>query len=151
MPVQILDLFPSFGQVAGASSGSVLVGTEMAALLRQEFSNNMGAPITAHAGGGQAGATPCYNAINWVSTVATLADSLKLPLALPGAQVIIINHGAASAQVFGQPLNPNTGVGDTIAAAAATTQSATATGVAQASAAAAFYVCFNAGQWKQIL
>lgn len=151
MPVQILDLFPSFGQVAGASSGSVLVGTEMSALSKQLFSNNMGAAIVAHAGGGQANATPCYNAINWVGTVATAADSLKLPLALPGSQIIIINHGAASAQVFGQSLNQNTGVGDTIAAAASVAQSATAVGVAQASAAAAFYVCFNAGQWKQIL
>ena len=151
MTVQIQDLFPSFGRVQGASSGSVLVGSEMSALVQQLFSNNMGAALTAHASGGQTGATPCYNHINWVSTVATAADSLLLPLALPGAFVIIINHGANAAQVFGQPLNPNTGVGDTIAAAASATQAATATGVAQNSTAAAFYVCFDAGKWKQIL
>lgn len=108
--------------------------------------------ITAHAGGGQASATPLTSAINNVTVVATAADSVMLPPALPGLTVRVVNGVAAnSLQVFGQPTNPNTGVGDTIIAHGSSVASATATGVAQAAPLAATYFCIAPGVWKQSL
>ena len=80
--------------------------------------------IVAFAGGGKASATQLAAAVNRLSTVATGADSVKLPgvsAADVGIEVEIINDGAASAQVFGSG-------SDTIDAVA------TATGVALANA-----------------
>src|SRR5690348_6895794 len=60
--------------------------------------------ITAHAGGGQASATPLTGQVNKVSTVATAADSVLLPVAVAGHERIVINAGANSMNVY-----PNTG------------------------------------------
>ncbi len=62
------------------------------------------AGITAFATGGQGSATLLTKAINEVSTVATAADSVKLPVAVAGEEVTVINNGAAAMDVF-----PNTG------------------------------------------
>lgn len=107
--------------------------------------------LTAEAGGGQVGATPLPAYINELSVCATANDSCMLPVGLPGLMVVNINDGAQSTQVFGQTLNPNTGVGDTIAAHNSVNQTATATGVAQASASVGIYFCFAPGKWKQTL
>ena len=62
--------------------------------------------ITALAGGGQAGTSHILTAaINRVTTVATAADSVKLPVAVPGVSLVVVNAAAAnSMNVF-----PNTG------------------------------------------
>ena len=59
--------------------------------------------LTAFAGGGQGSATALTAAINRVTTVATAADSVKLPAALAGASLVVINAAAANAMaVFPQ-------------------------------------------------
>lgn len=90
--------------------------------------------VTAHAGGGQTNALPTTAQITNISVVATTADSVKLPPALPGMSRTLINSATNSMQVFG------TGA-DTINAVA------TATGVAQAGGVTTTYFCPVAGQW----
>lgn len=58
--------------------------------------------ITATAGGNQATAYQLTKSFNVLGTVATNADSVKLPSDRQvGDEVIIVNDGAANAQVFG--------------------------------------------------
>ena len=94
--------------------------------------------VTARAGGGQANATQLlYDGAN-VSTVATAADSVKLPTAKPGAEYNLVNEHATNAiQVFG-------GGTDTI------NKVASATGVSQAAGVAAYYFCVYAGNWSRV-
>lgn len=56
--------------------------------------------LTAFAGGGQASAFQLAKDINRVTTVASADDSVKLPLALAGAEIVVINRGAQSMKVF---------------------------------------------------
>lgn len=58
------------------------------------------AGVTAHVGGGQASAFQIVADIVEIATCASGGDSVKLPLATPGLQILILNHGAASANVF---------------------------------------------------
>jgi hypothetical protein len=90
--------------------------------------------ITAHAGGGQASAFPLSAEVNRLTTVATAGDSVALPPALPGLTIMIINHGANSAQVFGTST-------DTI------DDVATATGVSQMVNSVCIYTCTIQGKW----
>jgi hypothetical protein len=139
----LLQLFTSF------IPGSRLVdGGDCLALAKLSVGATNG--LTAHAGGGQTNATalPMLGCIE-VDTVATGADSVMLPQALPGTQIELNNATATSMQVFGQTINQYTGVGDTIAAAGSSTQQPTATGVAHAGNTCFTYVCFVAGSWKQ--
>lgn len=53
--------------------------------------------LTAHSGGGQGSALALTKAINRVTTVAVAADSVKLPAALAGKSVVVINAAAANA------------------------------------------------------
>lgn len=53
--------------------------------------------LTAHAGGGQGSALQLAAAINRVTTVATAADSVKLPAAVAGKSCVVINAAAANA------------------------------------------------------
>lgn len=141
----IVQLFTSF--VPGLR---LVDGGELLEMANQLFSTKAG--LTALAGGGQAGATPLPAAINEVAVVAADNDSAMLPLAVPGAWCFVINDGAHSLQVFGNPANPNNGgAGDTIAPYNSVVQNATAVGVAQVTVKAALYVCFTAGKWKQFL
>lgn len=95
--------------------------------------------ITAAAGGGQTNATVLTTPLNRVTTVATAADSVKLPPAKAGLVVILVNGDAADAmQVFGSGTDTIDGV-------------ATATGVSQAAAKSAIYVCTVDGAWNRIL
>lgn len=145
MPVvsQFVDFFRSF------QPGFRLVdGGELAQLANQVARNRNG--IIAHAGGGQANATVLGHGINNVETVASAADSVQLPLAIPGARCVINNATATSMQVFGNPSNLNNGgVGDTIAVQGSNSQVATGTGVAQATGVVTEYYCIKMGQWKQ--
>ena len=52
--------------------------------------------ITAFATGGQAGGVPLTKAVNRVTTVGTAADSVKLPPAVPGVSLVVINAAAAN-------------------------------------------------------
>jgi hypothetical protein len=56
--------------------------------------------ITAFAGGGQASATALTAEVNFVTTVASTADSVKLPAAVLGKHVVIFNDGANSMNIF---------------------------------------------------
>lgn len=89
--------------------------------------------ITAHAGGGQASATLLTANINDVGTVATAADSVKLPPpTIPGQIIVVANNGANAMQVFGSGTDTINGV-------------ATATGVSQPAGKHAFYVSEGVG------
>lgn len=50
--------------------------------------------ITAHAGGGQAGAVPLTTTVNRVTTVGTAADSVLLPAAKAGLFCVVSNMAA---------------------------------------------------------
>lgn len=56
--------------------------------------------ITAYAGGGQANAVALTSDINEVSVCASGGDSTKLPAALVGMEIVVINHGAAAMDLF---------------------------------------------------
>lgn len=93
--------------------------------------------LTAHAGGGQASALLLTAATNRVTTVATAADSVKLPVSAPGSSINLINDGANALQVFGSGT-------DTIDAIA------TGTGVALTAAHRATFYCLTAGAWQSM-
>ena len=98
----------------------------------QTFSTQTG--VVAHAGGGQGAATQITAMQVQVSTVATTADSVKLPASQPGLEIVLVNNGANSMNVFpatGEQIN---GGGANVAAA-------------QAAAAVTFYMCFVTGSW----
>lgn len=90
--------------------------------------------IVAHAGGGQALATPLTKEVNRVTTVATAGDSVLLPPSAAGLTIMVINHGANAMQVFGSG-------SDTINDVAA------ATGVPQMIGSLVIYTCVTAGAW----
>lgn len=90
--------------------------------------------VTAHAGGGRASAYAITKDVTEIATVGTAADSVVLPAALAGMQMIIINDGANAAQVFANGT-------DTIDGTAG------ATGVSQAAAAKVMYVAYASGLW----
>lgn len=101
--------------------------------------------LTAHSGGTQAAALLLTHGLNNVTTVAAGADSVKLPPAVLGKIVYVMNSAAAnSMQVFGGGTSTINGV-------------ATATGVAQAAGKGAVYICISgdgtdvAGAWMRVL
>jgi hypothetical protein len=91
-------------------------------------------PITAHPGGGQANAVPLVKGINQIGTVATIGDSVQLPVAATGAIIVVINSGALAAAVF--PSGTDTVNGQ--AAPLSAPQAAGTIGI---------YVCPQAGKW----
>lgn len=91
--------------------------------------------ITAAAGGGQANATLLTQQTNRVTTVATAGDSVRLPAAVPGLELTVINRGANDMQVFGSGT-------DTVDGQAA------ATGVSQMYNSVVLYFCSVAGLWE---
>lgn len=95
--------------------------------------------LTAFAGGGQGSATPLTGMMNRVTTVATAADSVKLPAAVAGLTVVAVNAAAANAMnVF-----PNTG--DSINALAANTA------LSVAANKAIVFFCVVSGIWHSVL
>ena len=97
--------------------------------------------ITAHAGGTQAAALAldATKTIHIVTTVATAADSIKLPLATgSGVQHLIHNSSSTSLQLFGDGT-------DTINAVA------TATGVAIAGGKSRLLTDVSVGRWVSML
>jgi len=95
--------------------------------------------LTALAGGGRTGATSLAGAaVVEVSTVATAADSVVLPDAIPGSVLCVRNSCAQSMTVYALG-------SDTINGTAG------ATGVAQANATSAVYFCPADGEWFRVL
>lgn len=90
--------------------------------------------IIAHAGGGQGSAYLLTKDLNRISTCATTNDSVKLPSAVQGLQVYILNDGAQTAAVY-----PATG--EQIDGLAANTS------VTIPHAQAMIFVCRSTGQW----
>lgn len=94
--------------------------------------------ITATAGGGQANAYQIVSQTFRVATVASIGDSVQLPPATPGLEVLGINHGANAMQVYGNG-------SDTIDDQAITT------GVSQMSNSLVIYTCASVaggvGKW----
>lgn len=90
--------------------------------------------IVAHSGGGQTSAVPLTAEVNRIITVAAAGDSVRLPLAVQGLTILIINHGALAAGVFGAGT-------DTI------DDVATATGVVQMAGSSVLYTCTTTGAW----
>jgi hypothetical protein len=80
--------------------GNVTVaGTLTAAVVNAEVQDN-DTGITAFATGGQANATALAARWNNVTTVATAADSVKLPAASDGGVIAVKNSGAATLAIF---------------------------------------------------
>jgi|GEM_PF-2333730 len=111
-------------------------GSALNAALGAQSSSETG--ITATAGGGQANAYQLTAGLSEVTTVATGADSVKLPPAKAGLDLSVRNSGANSMQVFGTSPDTINGV-------------ATGTGVAQAASLSASYFCPVDGKWFRIL
>jgi hypothetical protein len=57
--------------------------------------------LTANAGGGQQNALQITSQTARITIVATAGDSIQLPPATPGLELLVINHGANPMQVFG--------------------------------------------------
>lgn len=97
--------------------------------------------LTAFAGGGQTNATQLAATNNNVTVVATIADSIKLPLAVAGLSIRVRNNAANATTVYGAGTDTINGV-------------ATATGVSQPATTSALYFCVTsapAGKWFRIL
>ena len=90
--------------------------------------------ITAHAGGGKTNAYQLGARLNQIDTVATGADSVKLPASVPGASIVVINNGANAMQVFGANSDTINGV-------------ATGTGISQPAGTSYTYRCVEANKW----
>ncbi|QJX71861.1 hypothetical protein F-M6_0098 [Faustovirus] len=106
---------PTVGQVLTATSATDVTFSSPFAVTNS---------IAAFAGGGQASATQLANITNVVTTVATIADSVKLPSAASwiGRMIIVKNTAANSMNLFpasGQSINALSG--DAAFAVAATT------------------------------
>src|SRR5579871_1191184 len=96
----------------------------------ESFADN----LVAHAGGGQANATPLTAEINRIGTVVNVGDSCVLPPAQRGLTIMVINHGANPAQIFG---TGNDVINDVPAGI----------GVSQMQGSFVIYSCVSAGQW----
>lgn len=95
--------------------------------------------LTAHAGGGQANALAITTQIARVTTVASAADSVKLPAATPGLEITVINAAALNS------MNVFPATGDAINALGANAAFALAAGKV-----VTFYSTV-AGQWHSQL
>lgn len=119
------------GTFTGALVAGVAGTNNTIAGLLQEGATNA---ITAFATGGQTNATAMTTQFNRVSTVATAADSVRLPASAAGLCIFVQNAAALPMQVFGAGT-------DTINLVA------TATGVSQMPLSLVMYTCTAAGNW----
>jgi hypothetical protein len=90
--------------------------------------------IIAFATGAKVGATQLVSQTSRVSVVASIGDSVLLPAAIPGLEMMVINHGANAMQVFGKGADT---INDLTAA----------TGVSQMVNSLVIYTCISAGVW----
>lgn len=94
--------------------------------------------LTAKAGGGRTGATALTGPLVEVATVASAADSVVLPDAIPGSWLMVRNSGANAMTVYALGSDTLNGT-------------AGATGVSQNNATSALYFCPTDGEWYRIL
>jgi hypothetical protein len=121
--------------IAALTSTTAVIGTATVTTLIEGAVN----ALTALVGGGQTGATVLTAMINRVTGVASAADSVKLPLAVPGSAIVVINaHATNALAVF--PF-----LGDAIDAGAANAVRSVA-----ATKTCVFY-CAVAGTWNSQL
>lgn len=107
------------------------------------------APLTALPGGGFAGAPIASLAYTRVAVCATNNDSVGLPLAIPGREVIIDNDTAQTLAIFAQTSNPNNaGAADKIVAQASLISGGGAASVTQTTGVSTSYFCNTLGYWK---
>jgi hypothetical protein len=111
----------------------------LASILKRTVPDSVNNAVTAFSGGGKTSATilKADTAFHNVATVATAADSIKLPAAVVGEFHFVKNSGAAAMQVFGSGT-------DTIDSVA------TATGVSQAAGDGVLYFCVTNGNYLRI-
>lgn len=114
----------------GGTIGTAGAGTAIAGYLERSLTTG----ITAFAGGGQTNATALVKDFNRVTTVATAADSVRLPVSVAGMENVVVNDAAVAMQVFGAGTETIDGI-------------ATATGISQAAGSTVVYRCFVAGNW----
>ena len=112
-----------------SSGGGLLMGDRFNGVL-----DSADDALTAHAGGGQAGALVLQSLINRVATVATSGDSVALPPSIPGLSITLINSGANPMQVYGSG-------SDTI------NDVASGTGIAQLPNSLLIFECSVQGKW----
>lgn len=128
-----------FNDIIDRVNGLVSGALQSAASLFSVAYSDVQTAITAFAGGGQTNATALTHLVNSVDTVATAADSVKLPAPTKVGQiVIVINRAANATQVFGSGT-------DTINAVA------TATGVSLPAGKMGTYVALTIGtaaKWR---
>jgi len=110
--------------------GSPFGNFSITGLLYESYQAN----ITAYAGGGQTNAFQLTCEVNLITTVATAGDSVKLPPAIQGLTIVVVNKGANPMQVFGSGT-------DTI------DDAASATGVTQMQWSEVIYSCGTNGKW----
>ena len=110
--------------------------SDLASQVEEAYSAQTG--IVANPGGGQANGVLLTRSFNRISTVATAGDSVKLPPALAGADMVVTNRGAASSNVF-----PSTG--NSIGTAAVNAAYALAAGRSVR------FVCIADGVWETML
>jgi len=90
--------------------------------------------ITATAGGGQINAYPITTQTARVTVVATTGDSVQLPASQAGLEILLINHGSNSMQVFGAGIDQIDDNTSTV-------------GVQQMQNSFVLYSCATAGSW----
>lgn len=79
------------------SAGTQTIATGNVALTLGYVMASSANALTAHSGGGQGSALQLAKQINRVTTVAVSGDSVKLPAAVAGMQVVVINAAASNA------------------------------------------------------
>ena len=95
---------------------------------------SIAAVITAAAGGGQLNATKLAPDFNRITTVATIGDSVQLPMGTSPIICVIINATNQAVQVFGNGSDTINGV-------------ASATGISQLGNSVDLYICGGSGLW----
>lgn len=123
----------SLSLAAGGVTGLTVTSTGLSMAL--PILHTVANTLTATAGGTQAAALALTASINRITVCATGGDSVRLPVSVAGMKIVVINDGAAAAQVFGAGT-------DTIDAVA------TATGVVLTNARRAEFWCVVAGLWQ---
>ena len=94
--------------------------------------------VTAHAGGGQANGVPITANVVNVTTVATAADSLRLPPAISGVDIVVHNSAALNS------MNVFPATGETINGGAA--NAALAIGAGKSTT----FTCLTNGAWISV-
>lgn len=127
---------PALRVVAGPNSPAVLFGSPAAALQIESWLLEPAQDgIIALAGGGQAGAAQITGMTARVATVASVGDSVMLPQAIQGLEIMVNNDAANAMAAFPYP-------GDTIDKAAANAS------VSHMGLSLVIYTCFTTGAWR---